>query len=252
MLIYHLGVVSRLRSAGIDADLRCFAGSSGGAIAAAAAACIADIDRFAEFAVRRQSRLGLQEMLPSDDEINRLTAGGRLAVSVTDCSSGENVLVRQFTSKTALVQAINASCLIPRSFHPLDFFSMKRSLRQTARSTFHADEGLRLAPWHPSLQSSYVDGGLSANVPAVPDHETLRVSVLACPEERLLIANNHLSALRLPGFVYMTGLRILLSTSNLRAGVAAVAGSEAELRHFYERGSIDCESYLRVASESAS
>ncbi len=42
LLVYHLGVILRLRAAGLgNADgIRCHAGSTGGAIAACAAACI--------------------------------------------------------------------------------------------------------------------------------------------------------------------------------------------------------------------
>ena len=78
---------------------------------------------------------------------------------------------------------------------------------------------------------------------------TLRVSVLACPKGSLLIANSHSSRIRLPGWIYMSGLRVLLSASNLRARLAAIAGEPGALRHYYERGQRDCDSFLADKDE---
>ena len=249
LLVYHLGVILRLRAAGLgNADaIRCYAGSSGGAIAACAAACISDIERFAtEFALKGESHKGLEAMLPAaDTEIAHLTADGRVGISVTRCLTGENVLVREFRSKDALLRAVHASCLIPRSFHPLEFFSLTQTQPNLSRSRFQDNEGVALA----GLDGAYVDGGLSCNIPEVPAHRTLRVSVLASPKESLLIANNHSSRIRLPGWIYMSGLRVLLSASNLRAGLAAIAGAPGALRHYYERGQRDCDSFLADKDE---
>lgn len=55
--------------------------------------------------------------------------------------------------------------------------------------------------------ATYCDGGLSANIPYVPGHENLRVSVLAGPPEKNLIARGE-GGLRLPGSVYMSGLKV--------------------------------------------
>ena len=241
LLVYHLGVLSRLRAAGITDGVSCYAGSSGGAIAAVAAVCIADVDHFAtEFALKGESRRGLEQMLPADSDVVRLTTGGRLGIAVTKCQTGESVLIRGFGSRESLLRAVQASCLIPPSFHPLEFFSFSEPRETACRSRFDDSEGVRLE----GLEGAFVDGGLSANIPLVPGHDTLRVSVLACPGERGLIANNHSSSLRLPGWVYMSGLRVRLSLSNLRAGLAAVAATRGELGHFYERGCADAEAFL--------
>ena len=68
MLVYQLGVLASLRERGMTASINCYAGSSGGAIVAAAAACIPDSDfnQFTEFAVACDSRRGLEELLPVD------------------------------------------------------------------------------------------------------------------------------------------------------------------------------------------
>ena len=248
MLVWHLGVLSALRRGGLEAQA--FAGSSGGAIAAVVAACVDDLQGFvSHYALHRDSRRGLEAMLPDDAHV---AARGRLHISVTECRTGRNVLVSDFRSREAVLEAVWASCHIPRSFHPLDFFSWSQHSDGPGgqgKSTYPEEHGMLLSN-HPKLGGgSYVDGGISANCPLVPNHETLRLSVLQAPPEPLLISRQerawHLR-LRLPGTVFVSGTPAYLSLSNLRAGVQAVVGKRRTLEHYYEAGELDGEAYIRA------
>ena len=149
------------------------------------------------------------------------------------------MLLRDFPSREALLQSIWASCHIPASFHPLEFFTLTKPKELKSRVLYPFEEGMELD----FLDSSWVDGGLSANIPYVPDHHNLRVSVLAGPPSASLITRGE-GGLRLPGYVYMSGLKVYLSLTNLHAGAAAMGASEAAMTYYYDLGIRDGQQWV--------
>ena len=162
---------------------------------------------------------------------------------MTESSTGRNVVIRSFPTRQALLDAVWASCHIPKTFHPFDIFSLSEQARPI---TFDSAEGLVLTG-HPG--STYIDGGLSANCPELPDFETstLRVSVLAGPAAPDLIAqrdHERLGWVRLPGSVYMAGLRVHLGFANVRAAMAAMGAAPQAMRRYHELGRRDCDNFF--------
>ncbi|KAM4883366.1 1-acylglycerol-3-phosphate O-acyltransferase PNPLA3 [Thomomys bottae] len=98
------------------------------------------------FDLVKNLRDGLHAQLPPN--VHQLVSG-KMYISLTRVSDGENVLVSDFQSKDEVVDAVLCSCFIP-------FFS-------------------GLIP--PSFRGvRYVDGGLSNNVPFLDDSTTITVS----------------------------------------------------------------------------
>ena len=184
-------------------------------------------------------------MLPANAHI---LATDKLAVSVTECITGQNVLIKEFQNREALLEAIWASCHIPESFHPFDFFSWRKPPSSKSRTSYPEQDGVTFVE-HPSLSGAYCDGGISANIPDVPGHDVLRVSVLHGPREPGLICrqeNVWHTRVRPPGSVWMSGVRVYLSLSNLRAGVHAVGGNRPTLHDYFDSGCKDGEEFLRT------
>uniref|UniRef100_A0A3B3V3W2 triacylglycerol lipase n=1 Tax=Poecilia latipinna TaxID=48699 RepID=A0A3B3V3W2_9TELE len=178
--IYHIGVASCLLEKApylVKGATRLY-GASAGALTAsvlASQACIAkcceDVIEVAKEARKRNLgplhptfnlvkvlRSGLNRDLPSDAHI---LASGRLCVSLTRVSDGENVLVSQFSSKEELIQALVCSCFIPIycGLIPPSF------------------KGVR-----------YVDGGISDNLPQSELKNTITISPFSgesdiCPRD---------------------------------------------------------------------
>ncbi|XP_032445586.1 patatin-like phospholipase domain containing 3 [Xiphophorus hellerii] len=178
--IYHIGVASCLLEKApylVKGATRLY-GASAGALTAsvlASQACIAkcceDVIEVAKEARKRNLgplhptfnlvkvlRSGLNRDLPSDAHI---LASGRLCVSLTRVSDGENVLVSEFGSKEELIQALVCSCFIPIycGLIPPSF------------------RGVR-----------YVDGGISDNLPQSELKNTITISPFSgesdiCPRD---------------------------------------------------------------------
>ncbi|KAJ0037033.1 hypothetical protein NL108_015851 [Boleophthalmus pectinirostris] len=178
--IYHIGVASCLLEKApylVHGATKIY-GASAGALTAsvlASRACIAkcceDVIDVAKEARRRNLgplhpafnlvkvlRSGLSRDLPADAH---LQASGRLCVSLTRVSDGENVLVSHFSSKDELIQALVCSCFIPIycGLIPPSF------------------RGVR-----------YVDGGISDNLPQSELKNTITISPFSgesdiCPRD---------------------------------------------------------------------
>ncbi|KAM6895253.1 patatin-like phospholipase domain containing 3 [Xenentodon cancila] len=178
--IYHIGVASCLLEKApylIEGATRLY-GASAGALTAsvlASRACIAkcceDVVKVAKEARKRNLgplhptfnlvkvlRSGLNRDLPSDAHI---LASGKLCVSLTRVSDGDNVLVSEFSSKEELIQALICSCFIPIycGLIPPSF------------------RGVR-----------YVDGGISDNLPQSELKNTIAISPFSgesdiCPRD---------------------------------------------------------------------
>ncbi|XP_024119065.1 patatin-like phospholipase domain containing 3 [Oryzias melastigma] len=178
--IYHIGVASCLLEKAphlVTGATRLY-GASAGALTAsvlASQACIAkcceDVIAVAKEARKRNLgplhptfnlvkvlRSGLNRDLPSDAHVR---ASGRLCVSLTRVSDGQNVLVSDFSSKEELIQALICSCFIPIY--------------------------CGLIP--PSFRGArYVDGGISDNLPLSELKNTITISPFSgendiCPRD---------------------------------------------------------------------
>lgn len=179
--IYHVGVASCLleKAPHIIKGATKMYGASAGALTASMLAsqapiakCCQDVIEMAKEARKRNLgplhptfnlvkvlRSGLNRDLPSDAHI---LASGRLCVSLTRVSDGENVLVSEFSSKEELIQALICSCFIPIycGLIPPSF------------------RGVR-----------YVDGGISDNLPQSELKNTITVSPFSgesdiCPRDK--------------------------------------------------------------------
>ncbi|XP_074481495.1 patatin-like phospholipase domain containing 3 [Sebastes fasciatus] len=178
--IYHIGVSSCLLEKApylLQGASRLY-GASAGALTASVLASQASITQCCEdvIAVAKEARKrnlgplhptfnlvkviksGLDRDLPSDAH---LLVSGRLCVSLTRVSDGENVLVSEFSSKEELIQALICSCFIPVycGLIPPSF------------------RGVR-----------YVDGGISNNLPQSELKNTITISPFSgecdiCPRD---------------------------------------------------------------------
>lgn len=178
--IYHIGVASCLLEKApylVRRATRLY-GASAGALTASVLAsqasitkCCEDVIEVAKEARKRNLgplhpsfnlvkviKTGLNRELASDAHV---LASGRLCVSLTRVSDGENVLVSEFTSKEELIQALVCSCFIPIycGLIPPSF------------------RGVR-----------YVDGGISDNLPQSELKNTITISPFSgesdiCPRD---------------------------------------------------------------------
>ena len=128
--VAQIGVLKALENAGIKVD--CVAGTSAGAIIAAAYASGLSLSRIEEIGINtnwgelysfRPSRKGLVSSVPIEHYIQRYLKVGTfeelkkpLAVVATDICSGEEII---FT-RGALDKAIRASCSIPGIYSPVE------------------------------------------------------------------------------------------------------------------------------------
>ncbi|XP_045928370.1 patatin-like phospholipase domain containing 3 [Micropterus dolomieu] len=178
--IYHIGVSSCLleKAPYLVKGATKLYGASAGALTASVLAtqaslakCCEDVIEVAKEARKRNLgplhptfnlikvlKSGLNRDLPSDAHV---LASGRLCISLTKVSNGENVLVSEFSSKEELIQALICSCFIPIycGLIPPSF------------------RGVR-----------YVDGGISDNLPQSELKNTITISPFAgesdiCPRD---------------------------------------------------------------------
>lgn len=146
------------------------------------------------FNINKCIRDGLQESLP--DNVHQVISG-KVHISLTRVSDGENVLVSEFHSKDEVVDALVCSCFIP-------LFS-------------------GLIP--PSFRGErYVDGGVSDNVPVLDAKTTITVSPFygehdICPKVK---STNFFH-------VNITNLSLRLCTGNLQLLTRALFPSDVKV-----------------------
>uniref|UniRef100_W5ND55 triacylglycerol lipase n=1 Tax=Lepisosteus oculatus TaxID=7918 RepID=W5ND55_LEPOC len=178
--VYHIGVASCLLEVAphLIRDANKIYGASAGALTAAAivsraclAQCCEDVMEVAKEARKRNLgplhpsfnmvkilRSGLHRALPHDAH---LLASGRLCVSLTRVSDGQNVLVSDFSSKAVSLQALICSCFVPI------YCGLIPPLFRGVR---------------------YVDGGISNNLPQYELKNTITISPFSgesdiCPRD---------------------------------------------------------------------
>ena len=143
LLIYQCGVAVRLLASRVAQSIVSFAGSSGGATAAAVCALLRTpdaIERFVDehavqcdgFGGLARSVLGVlpptmidreggsvpQKSLLDDDVVRKLS--GSLFIGATECRTGRRAIFSNYESGQSLMRCILASSAIPRSAHPFD------------------------------------------------------------------------------------------------------------------------------------
>ncbi|KAG8462228.1 hypothetical protein KFE25_012048 [Diacronema lutheri] len=204
LLCYQLGVVRALLhdAPKWGAHMVAFAGTSGGAIVAAAAALLpretpSALDRFAEAAFRGGAFAQLaHELEPGCGSVRASSladASGSLFLGATACETGEPATLCRFSNAEALLTCVLASAAIPRSVHPLDvLLAGGRPLRypehegifvpsSCAWAGDEADlDGAPPAADDDAPRRAHVGGGLSSALPRLPATalERLRISTV--------------------------------------------------------------------------
>ncbi|XP_076311878.1 patatin-like phospholipase domain-containing protein 2 [Tachypleus tridentatus] len=197
--IYHVGVASCFREYTSNVLVGKTAGASAGALAACCLICEVPLGESTtdvlKIVTKARSRAlgpfhpgfnintilydGLVKMLPSDAH---LRCSGRLNISVTRVSDGQNVLLAQFDSKADLIQALLCSCFIP-------FYS-----------------GILPPKFH---GVAYMDGCFSNNLPIL-DENTVTVSPF-CGESDICPQDNSFNIMQ----ISVANTSIAISPSNL-------------------------------------
>ena len=257
LLPYHLGAASRLVSAcGNELPpIRAVAGSSSGAIAATVLAMIPHrledyTDRFLQdggYALRHLKELLLQEQDEPATTSRRTQQQQQqqLVVCTTRSEDGAMTLFQFDTNdfpeqSELLIQAVQASCTIPKSFHPYDVFS---------KSPISYPDGIEIDG------TLYVDGGIVAPAPPTPFDEDPKclgrvvVSPISSSD-----ANTTTPSIRPADTSF--GLPFLLtarcgtfqvrpSIQNLRAMIVSIGvASPQVLRDWYQRGVNDADIFV--------
>lgn len=241
--LYHVGVASCLREyAPISPNTR-IGGASAGALAAMAMVCNLPLgestSEILQVAIKARSRAlgpfhpsfdvnkiiydGLVKTLPDDAH---LRANGRLFISVTRISDGQNVIIDQFKSKEELIKAIQCSCFIPlwSGLVPPKFNGV-----------------------------SYIDGGCSDNMPII-DNNTVTISPFSgesdiCPQDdtynlfQVNLANTSI-ALTPANFYRIT--RILFPAHPEVLSKMCQQGFDDALRYLQRNNKISCTRCLAI------
>jgi predicted acylesterase/phospholipase RssA len=268
LLPYHLGVAIVLSrsSACLPHPIRAVAGSSSGAIAATAMTLL-PLHRLEEYSDRFLHDRGhairnLQQMLMDEDDISSTTTTEELekqqgkparqpllVICTTKCSIGKmhlftfDMLTGQPPPTQEILKAVQASCLIPRSFHPFDMFC-RYDLSYADQEGIQMDDG-----------SFHVDGGIAAPIPSTPlDQDPccqgrIQVSPISGPRSSLSIRPKDMSLPLLPFTLTTTRcqpFQIRPSVQNVRAMAVAIGIASTEtLRDWYNRGMDDATEFVQ-------
>ena len=251
LLPYHLGAAGIMLSRTLGfPEIRAVAGSSSGAIAAAIMTLLPHrLDEYTERFLqdRGYAMRNLKEMLEDEESKSKAYSGTTLqessqllVVCTTKSSDGSMHLFTFDTNEvtrndTKLIRAIQASCMIPKSFHPIDVFSS---------STLSYPDGIEIDG------SQYVDGGIVAPAPPTPldknpsCSENIVVSPISGSSGHIRPVDH---SFRLPG--ELTGrcgkFKIRPSIQNLRAMITSMGVASPELlKEWYDRGADDAEIFL--------
>ena len=259
LLPYHLGVAVTLLPQ--RHRLLAVAGSSSGAIAATVLSLLSHrleeyLERFIN--ARGHAYRNLQQMLMEEQlEQQRSQLNDfhlQLSICTTKCSDGKMHL-HSFDAETVLsdpsqtnevLKAVQASCAIPRSFHPFDMFS-KQPL------SFPDEEGVEIDGAY------YVDGGIAAPVPPTSldgDPKCLgriEVSPISGPKVQSLVPTLSIrpcdNSLPLLPFSLTTTrcqpFSIRPSLQNVRALVVSAGLANPQvLQDWYQRGIDDASKFV--------
>ncbi|KAK7878908.1 hypothetical protein WMY93_030842 [Mugilogobius chulae] len=164
--IYHIGVASCLleKAPYLVRGATKIYGASAGALTASVLASQACIAKCCEDVIEVAKEARRRNLGPLHPSFNLVKASGRLCVSLTRVSDGQNVLVSQFSSKDELIQVRQS--LVCSCFIPIYCGLIPPSFR-----------GVR-----------YVDGGISDNLPQSELKNTITISPFSgesdiCPRD---------------------------------------------------------------------
>jgi hypothetical protein len=246
LLVYQLGACRVLLYASSLLKIQHVSGSSGGAIVGTLLAFNFDIDDYAHDFLRvgGQGLTLLHTRLQNNVPLN----GPSLSICTTLCRTGKlftfDFPPNHLSDDLRLMSAVDASCHIPASFHPVDIVSTTK--------TYPESEGILID------NDYYVDGGIAAPAPPPID---------ASQKDELKYMNNlkHVLISPITGTQQQNGIwrisprsngsffsftldhnfRVNASFENLRA-LRASAGltSASELQAWYQEGQDDANRFL--------
>lgn len=277
LIVYHLGVAKTLVSRILSAEtsqhdgpsnaspaIHSVAGSSSGALVAAALAYFPH--RIGEYADRLLEDRGhafrhLQQMLFEEFKNNEEATLGSselykrirpqsLGIATTECSTGE---LRMFEYDTStedassdhLLSAIQASCTIPRTFHPWDVLSK-------FSPTYLDEDGIEIEG------SFFVDGGIAAPCPVwrgdleAQDREVANIILISPISGSLLLQPPILGSIRpsdssfkLPLIGHLAprsesaAFRIRPLVQNLQSLVASMGAVHPQILHDWHQQGVE-------------
>jgi len=227
LLPYHLGA-GRVLLSKLPVSALC--GSSSGAIAATALAVLPNVDDYArEFIQTRGRALGILRGHIQQEGTKKPKFP--LHIALTRCRDGASILKQAHNvTDEEFFTLLKASCSIPQTFHPHDLLS----------SSF--------TPQYPDTDGIwvqddyYVDGGIAAPAPRLPDQDMLVVSPI--------VGNAHVSPTSgwWPSLRLRHDFRVQASLVNLRALMQSMGATQGDLERWYERGQADAHAYLEKRS----
>jgi predicted acylesterase/phospholipase RssA len=248
LLPYHLGAAKAfLAHANKLPHIRAVSGSSSGAMAACVMVLMSH--RLEEYSNRFLEDRGhafrnLETMLQEEESTTTTTGGLQLGICTTKCSDGSMHLF-SFDSASAshakILQAVQASCQIPISFHPIDVFS---SMPLQYADGVAIDGVL------------YADGGIAAPAPPTSlDHELGAIPVRISPISGAGI--NRISpkdaSFSLPCTLTARcgTFQVRPSIQNVRAMIGAARATNPQTLHsWYQRGQEDTGLFLEQQQHS--
>jgi predicted acylesterase/phospholipase RssA len=251
LIVYHLGVAKTLLSyANNDKSrpvIRAVAGSSSGAVVAAAVACFPnEIDDYTDRFLQDRGRAlaNFEQMLQETKQQQQKPA--LLGIATTSCTDGSLKLFTfdpQKRKHKRLLRTIQASCAIPRSFHPWDIFS-KQEL------SYPDDDGIEIDG------DFYVDGGIASPCPtiqSIPEEDATRIVVSPISGSSTSHWNIRPkdSSFKVPFMCDLTArcgtFRIRPSVQNLQALVASAgAASPQVMNDWHQKGIEDAHLFLEA------
>lgn len=250
LIVYHLGVAKTLLSFHDDESLpivRAVAGSSSGAVVAAAVACFPnEIDDYADRFLQDRGRAvaNFQQMLQEKKRQEERTPV--LNIATTRCFDGSLKLFSFDPKKRQderMLAAIRASCAIPRSFHPWDIFT-RQSL------SYPEEDGIEIDG------DFYVDGGIASPCPIVAEEatETIAVSPIAGSSTADWNIRPKDSSFKVPLMGDLSArcgtFRVRPSVQNLQAAIVSTgAASPQVLNDWHQKGIEDAHLFLEAWKE---
>ena len=233
LLVYQLGACRSLIKASIPINEA--VGSSGGSIAATILVRAPNsIDDYVnEFIQGRGEGLALLKDVLRSTDTNPICH--ELGICTTICRNGKSKVFR-FSSNERhqddlLLRCIEASCRIPRTFHPWDIFSKD--------VTYPDDDGIQIG------DDYYVDGGIAAPAPPTTYEPRLILSPVSGSSsfsERISPDDRSFSIGQMNAHV---DFGTKLSRQNFQSMFVSMGmGSRDILRDWYQRGQDDASHFI--------
>jgi predicted acylesterase/phospholipase RssA len=233
LFVYQLGACRSLLQSAVT--IRSAVGSSGGAIAATVLAKAPNsIEEFVnDYIQGRGNGLDLlRDLLKNSHET---PICDELGICTTICRNGKSKIFHfQPNDKERdemILECVEASCRIPRTFHPWDVFS--------TNVTYPEEDGIWIE------DDYYVDGGIAAPAPPTTAEPRLIISPVSgtsTHSHRISPDDRSLSVGQLNAEV---DFKTKLSWQNLQAISTSMGMASAELlRDWYQRGQDDASQYI--------